>query len=99
MKLFHSFDTMSWGRVAIFIVATSIFWVTMQSLFSDPYKTWISTFLLASTNTVAFLMRSGKSRVEKIEDKMEELETKKEETRVKVAELMSNETKEQKENK
>jgi len=66
----------------------------MVAVIPDPYAKWVSTFLLGVSNAVALMLRSGKSRVEKIGDKFEELETKKEETRVEITELLSNEAKE-----
>lgn len=93
-RVWHSFDTVDWFRVSIFIAAVSVFWATMVAVIPDPYAKWVSTFLLGVSNAVALMLRSGKSRVEKIGDKFEELETKKEETRVEITELLSNEAKE-----
>ena len=72
MKWFHSFDTMDWGRVSLLVGGATVFWVTMGAVVPDPYYKWISTFLLAVSNTVALMMRSGVSRVEKIEEKLED---------------------------
>jgi len=99
MKVFHSLDTMDWGRVTVFIGASSIFWVTMKSLVPDPYNEWVSTFLLALTNAVAFVMRSGKSRVEKIEDKIDEHQADAVKKTAEIEQLIVSEVKEQSEGK
>jgi len=72
VKLWHTLDTVDWFRVSIFIAAVSVFWGTMVAVIPDPYAKWVSTFLLGVSNAVALMLKSGKSRGEKIGEKIEE---------------------------
>ena len=71
-RYWHSLDTVDWWRVSIFVAAVSTFWATMIAVIPDPYAKWVTTFLLGVSNAVALMLRSGKSRVEKIEEKIED---------------------------
>lgn len=72
MKLFHAFDTMDWTRVFSVIAAVTAIWAGLISIVPEKYHHIGLVILSSVTSGVTMMMRSGKSRVEKIEDKIEE---------------------------
>jgi len=72
MKLFHSFDTMDWGRVALVVAAISGGWLVLGEIIPKEYHYKGTIIIQAITTTATLMMRSGKSRGEIIGDKIEE---------------------------
>ena len=99
MRVFHSFDTVDWVRVSLFVAAVSTFWATMIAVVPDPYAKWVSTFLLGVSNAVAIMLRSGKSRGEKIDEKIEAHHADAEKKSEEIQNLVVSELKERAENK
>ena len=94
MRLMHSLDTMDWTRVSLVVAAITAFWIGLATILPERYHKIGMVILGSAQSALTLMMRSGKSRGEIIEDKVEELKTKGAETRVEITELISNEAKE-----
>lgn len=99
MKVFHSFDTMDWGRISLIVAAITTFWAGMISVIPEKYHHVGLVFLSSITSAITLMMRSGKSRIEKIEDKVEEYEAEGIKKSEEIQQLITNEVKEKSEKK
>ena len=95
MRVFHSWDTFDWTRISLVVAAITAFWVGLAAILPEKYHKMGMVILGSAQSALTLMMRSGKSRGEKIEEKIDALETKKEETRIEVTELISKEAAEQ----
>lgn len=71
MKLFHSFDTTDWTRVISVVGAISGGWLVLGQIIPEQYHHTGSVILQAATTFVALMIKSGKSRTDKIVEKIE----------------------------
>jgi len=94
MRLMHSFDTMDWTRVSLVVAAITAFWVGLAAILPDRYHRIGMVILGSAQSALTLMMRSGKSRGEIIEEKVEDLKTEGVKTRVEIDTLISNEAKE-----
>jgi len=95
VRVFHSWDTFDWTRISLVVAAITAFWVGLAAILPEKYHKMGMVILGSAQSALTLMMRSGKSRGEKIEEKIDALETKKEETRIEVTELISKEAAEQ----
>lgn len=94
MRLMHSLDTMDWTRVSLVVAAITAFWVGLAAILPDRYHKIGMVVLGSAQSALTLMMRSGKSRGEIIEDKVEDLKAKGVETRKEIDTLVINEAKE-----
>jgi len=64
---------MDWGRVSVVVAAITAFWVGMISVVPEKYHHVGMVLLSSTTSALTLMMRSGKSRGEKIGDKVDEI--------------------------
>jgi hypothetical protein len=72
MQLFHSLNTMDWGRVSLVVAAITAFWIGLQAIVPEKYHHMGTVILGAFSSALTLMMRSGKSLVAKAEDKLDE---------------------------
>jgi len=99
VKWFHALDTTDWGRVSIVVASITAFWVGLAAILPDRYHKIGMVILGSAQSALTLMMKSGKSRAEKIEEKVEDLKTEGVKTRSEIETLLSNEAKEQAEKK
>jgi phosphate uptake regulator len=64
---------MDWTRVSIVVASITAFWVGMISIIPERYHHIGMVILSSLTSAITLMMRSGKSRIEKIDDKVDEI--------------------------
>ena len=74
LRLFHSLDTTDWPRVFTVVLAVGAFWGALQKVVPEKYWSYGVALLAGATAFVTIMMKSGRSRVEIIDDKIEEHE-------------------------
>ena len=99
MQFFHSFDTMDWGRVSLIVAAVTAFWIGLAAIMPEKYYRVGTTILAALSSAITLMMRSGRSRADKIEEKVEEYKAEGVKKRKEIHELISNEVAEKTEEK
>lgn len=95
MKWFHAWDTMDWPRISVIVASATAFWIGLATILPEKHYRIGTTILGALQSAITLTMRSGKSRGEKIGEKIAELETKGDETREEIQTLIVKEAEEQ----
>jgi C4-dicarboxylate-specific signal transduction histidine kinase len=95
VRVFHSFDTTDWGRVSLVVAAITAFWVGLAAILPERYHKTGMVILGSAQSALTLMMRSGKSRAEKIEEKIEEHVADGLKKREEIKELISKEAQEQ----
>jgi hypothetical protein len=72
MRLMHSLDTMDWTRVSLVVASITAFWVGLAAILPDRYHKIGMVILGSAQSALTLMMRSGKSRGEIIEEKIED---------------------------
>jgi len=94
MKWFHAWDTMDWPRISVIVAFATAFWIGLAALIPEKYHKAGTIILGSLSSAVTLMMRSGKSRAEKIEDKIEEHQADAVKKTEEIQELISNEAQE-----
>ena len=99
MRLFHAWDTMDWGRVFLIGTAAAAFWGSFQAVVPERYWKWGMAICVGTIAAASSMMRSGKSRGEKIDEKIEAHHADAEKKSEEIQNLVVSELKERAENK
>ena len=95
MRLFHAWDTMDWFRISGIVAFATAFWIGLITIIPEKYHKIGTVILGAMQSAITLMMRSGKSRAEKIEEKIEEHVADGEKKAEEIKNLIVNEVKEQ----